>query len=76
MSEASDEFRTWWGEHAVETLGSGRFAYDHPEVGRLVLSFTILQAGEHSNLRLVACLPEDDDSRERMAELVERLRHH
>ncbi len=74
MIATSDEFRTWWAAQLVEEIKTGPYEYDHPRAGRLSLSFTILQSADASNLRLVAFLPNDDDTRERIDALVAERR--
>jgi transcriptional regulator with XRE-family HTH domain len=74
LTRASEEFRGWWLEHAVQEMKSGHQTYDHPDAGQLSLEFSILQSADSPNLRLVVFLPDDQESRERIAQLTRARR--
>lgn len=69
----SDEFARWWNEHNVQLPQGGVKRYRHPEAGLLSFEFTHLEiAGEpFEAAHLVAYVPADDVTRQRMAELLE-----
>jgi transcriptional regulator with XRE-family HTH domain len=72
LTQSSAEFREYWSEHAVEEMKSGHETYDHPHVGELSLTFTILQSADNPNLRLVVFQPDDEETEERLAQLLAR----
>jgi transcriptional regulator with XRE-family HTH domain len=55
----SADFERWWNQNDIETSQEGVKHYEHPEVGRLVFDFTVLDVLDErmSSLRLVAYVP-------------------
>jgi transcriptional regulator with XRE-family HTH domain len=55
----SAEFERWWNENDIETSQEGVKHYEHPEVGRLVFDYSVLDVLDErmSALRLVAYVP-------------------
>jgi hypothetical protein len=70
MSEKSAEFRQFWAEHAIETPRSGHEIYEHPRVGLLSFDYNVLQSIDSPNLRLVLFVPDTEETRQRIADLV------
>ena len=55
----SEEFERWWNENDIETSQEGVKHYEHPEVGRLVFDYSVLEVLDErmASLRLVAYVP-------------------
>jgi transcriptional regulator with XRE-family HTH domain len=55
----SEEFERWWNQNDIETSQEGVKHYEHPEAGRLVFDFSVLEVLDErmSSLRLVAYVP-------------------
>ena len=71
----SPEFERLWNDHEIETSNEGIKAYEHPEVGRLVFDFTVLEVvDEHmASLRLITYVPAPGTgTREKMETLLNR----
>ncbi|MDN3518911.1 helix-turn-helix transcriptional regulator [Aquisalimonas lutea] len=69
----SPEFAGWWGEHNVQLPQDGVKGYQHPEAGRLVFDYAILQVagGNGASLQLVTYVPtSDSDTRQKMETLL------
>jgi len=69
----SEEFERWWNENDIETWQEGVKHYDHPEAGRLVFDFTVLEVlDEHmASLRLITYVPAPGTgTREKMQHLL------
>jgi transcriptional regulator with XRE-family HTH domain len=69
----SVEFERWWNENAIETSQEGVKHYEHPEAGRLVFDYTVLDVLDErmSSLRLVAYVPAPGTgTREKMEKLL------
>jgi transcriptional regulator with XRE-family HTH domain len=69
----SAEFERWWNENYIETSQEGVKHYEHPEAGRLVFDYTVLDVLDErmSSLRLVAYVPAPGTgTREKMEELL------
>jgi hypothetical protein len=70
----SAEFERWWNENDIVVTQEGVKHYEHPEAGRLVFDFTVLDVLDErmSSLRLVAYVPAPGTgTREKMEELLE-----
>jgi len=68
LSEASDEFRTWWPEHDVARFETRLRRFDHPRAGILTFEYQQLTPAEWPALRVVVQLPvPGDDSARRLA---------
>ncbi len=70
----SAEFARWWDENDIETRQEGVKHYEHPEAGRLVFDFTVLEVMDErmSSLRLVSYVPAPGTgTREKMEKLLE-----
>ncbi len=74
LKERYPEFRSWWAEQAVSEMRGGHKTFEHPEAGQLSFEFTVLQAADSPNLKLVAYVPDDDGTPERLAQYLERKR--
>ena len=71
----SPEFERFWNDHEIETHSEGIKHYEHPEVGRLVFDFTVLEVvDEHmASLRLITYVPAPGTgTREKMEALLSR----
>ena len=69
----SAEFERWWNENDIETSQEGVKHYEHPEVGRLVFDYSVLDVLDErmSALRLVAYVPAPGTgTREKMERLL------
>ena len=81
----SADFERWWNQNDIQVAQEGVKHYEHPEVGRLVFDFSVLDVMDErmSSLRLVAYVPAPGTgTREKMAKLLEgpgaaadRLKH-
>jgi transcriptional regulator with XRE-family HTH domain len=70
----SQQFERWWNEHDIETWQEGVKQYQHPEAGRLVFDFTVLEVLDErmSSLRLISYVPAPGTgTREKMESLLE-----
>ena len=70
----SDEFERWWNENDIETSQEGVKHYEHPEAGRLVFDFTVLEVLDErqASLRLITYVPAPGTgTREKMEALLE-----
>jgi transcriptional regulator with XRE-family HTH domain len=70
----SADFERWWNQHDIQVAQEGVKHYEHPEVGRLVFDFSVLEVLDErmSSLRLVAYVPAPGTgTREKMAKLLE-----
>jgi MmyB-like transcription regulator ligand binding domain len=68
LREASPDFRRWWDADAVE-LRPHRWQFEHPSAGRLILDFVKLAPNE-PNLRIVAAMPADANTSEKLPALT------
>ena len=69
----SEQFERWWNENDIETSQEGVKHYEHPEAGRLVFDYTVLDVLDErmSSLRLVAYVPAPGTgTREKMEKLL------
>ena len=70
----SADFERWWNQNDIQMAQEGVKHYEHPEVGRLVFDFSVLDVLDErmSSLRLVAYVPAPGTgTREKMAKLLE-----
>lgn len=73
LREASPEFRDWWDHDVVAEFQSPRWEFDHPEHGRLAFDYVKLAANSAPDTKLVAALPADPRTAERVAELAKPI---
>ena len=69
----SREFAGWWNQHDVQLLQDGMKCYDHPEMGRLSIDYTVLDLADErsASLHLVTYLPvPETDTRAKMERLL------
>jgi hypothetical protein len=69
----SQQFERWWNENDIKTWQEGVKHYDHPEAGRLVFDFTVLEVLDErmASLRLITYVPAPGTgTRERMEALL------
>ncbi len=69
----SEDFERWWNQNDIETAQEGVKHYEHPEAGRLVFDYSVLEVLDErmSSLRLVAYVPAPGTgTRERMERLL------
>lgn len=69
----SEEFERWWNENDIETSQEGVKHYEHPEAGRLVFDYSVLDVLDErmSPLRLIAYVPAPGTgTREKMQKLL------
>jgi transcriptional regulator with XRE-family HTH domain len=69
----SEQFERWWNENHLETIQEGVKYYEHPEAGRLVFDYSVLDVLDErmSSLRLIAYVPAPGTgTREKMEKLL------
>ena len=69
----SEQFEHWWNENDIETSQEGVKHYEHPEAGRLVFDFTVLEVLDErmASLRLITYVPAPGTgTREKMEKLL------
>jgi transcriptional regulator with XRE-family HTH domain len=69
----SPEFERWWNENDIKTWQEGVKHYEHPEAGRLVFDFTVLEVLDErmASLRLITYVPAPGTgTREKMEALL------
>jgi transcriptional regulator with XRE-family HTH domain len=70
----SEQFEVWWNQNDIETSQEGVKHYEHPEAGRLVFDYSVLDVLDErmSSLRLVAYVPAPGTgTREKMIKLLD-----
>ena len=73
LRSRSEEFDRWWNQNDIETSQEGVKHYEHPEAGRLVFDYSVLEVLDErmSSLRLVAYVPAPGTgTREKMEKLL------
>jgi transcriptional regulator with XRE-family HTH domain len=69
----STEFERWWNENDIKTWQEGVKHYEHPQAGRLVFDFTVLEVLDErmASLRLISYVPAPGTgTREKMEALL------
>jgi transcriptional regulator with XRE-family HTH domain len=56
LKAVSPEFAEWWPRHDILPMTEGRNAYDHPQVGRMIVENTMFSVVDNPELRLVVFL--------------------
>ena len=56
LKSVSPEFAEWWPRHDILPMTEGRNAYDHPQVGRMIVEHTTFSVIDDPELRLVVLL--------------------
>ncbi|MFH8346368.1 helix-turn-helix transcriptional regulator [Streptomyces sp. NPDC018045] len=69
LRDRSEEFRTWWDTHDIAEFRPARRVFDHPRLGRLTFDYTKLTPVGTPGVTLVSCLPADDGTAGKLAEL-------
>jgi transcriptional regulator with XRE-family HTH domain len=70
----SEQFEAWWNQNDIETSQEGVKHYEHPQAGRLVFDYSVLDVLDErmSSLRLVAYVPAPGTgTREKMIKLLD-----
>jgi transcriptional regulator with XRE-family HTH domain len=70
----SVDFERWWNQNDIQVVQEGVKHFEHPEGGRLVFDYTVLEVLDErmSSLRLVSYVPAPGTgTRERMQKLLE-----
>ncbi len=73
LRTGSEQFERWWNENDIETSQEGVKHYEHPEAGRLVFDFTVLEVLDERmvSLRLITYVPAPGTgTREKMEKLL------
>lgn len=73
LRSRSAQFERWWNEHDIEVRQEGVKHYEHPEAGRLVFDFTVLEVQDErmASLRLITYVPAPGTgTREKMEALL------
>jgi hypothetical protein len=69
----SEQFERWWNENDIEVWQEGVKQYEHPDSGRLVFDYTVLEVLDErmSALRLITYVPAPGTgTREKMEALL------
>lgn len=70
LERTSPEFRAWWPEHGLWTAEEPLTqVYEHPRVGRVECEVTFLDIRSAPGLTLIACVPCDPASADRLERL-------
>jgi hypothetical protein len=72
LTKASPEFVEVWERHEVASPENLTKRFLHPEVGLLKLNYTHLWLGQRLGTRMTTYSPADDQSAERLRELIRR----
>ena len=56
LKAVSPEFAEWWPRHDILPMTEGRNAYDHPQVGRMIVEHTTFSVIDNPELRLIVFL--------------------
>jgi transcriptional regulator with XRE-family HTH domain len=56
LKSVSSEFAEWWPRYDILPMTEGRNAYDHPQVGRMIVEHTTFWVSDNPELRLVVFL--------------------
>lgn len=70
LLERSAPFRRWWKLHDIAGVPPAQQHFEHPRVGRLNFDYIKLGADETPNVKLIAYLPADEDTRRKLPDLV------
>jgi transcriptional regulator with XRE-family HTH domain len=75
LKSVSPEFAQWWPRHDILPMTEGRNAYDHPQVGRMIVENTMFSLVDNPELRLVVFLAAaSSNSIVKMQKLAARFR--
>jgi transcriptional regulator with XRE-family HTH domain len=69
----SEQFGRWWNENDIEVFQEGVKHYEHPEAGRLVFDYSVLEVLDErmASLRVIAYVPAPGTgTREKMQKLL------
>jgi transcriptional regulator with XRE-family HTH domain len=72
----SEQFERWWNENDIEVFQEGVKHYEHPEGGRLVFDYSVLEVLDErmASLRLIAYVPAPGTgTREKMEKLLRAM---
>jgi transcriptional regulator with XRE-family HTH domain len=70
LREASPEFREWWELHDIAGFPPAHQLFEHPSAGRLSFDYVKLASDETPDVRLIAYLPADAETRRKLPLLV------
>jgi transcriptional regulator with XRE-family HTH domain len=73
LRRESEQFERWWNENDIKTWQEGVKQYVHPDAGRLVFDFTVLEVLDErmASLRLITYVPAPGTgTREKMEKLL------
>ncbi|GIO53591.1 helix-turn-helix transcriptional regulator [Paenibacillus cellulositrophicus] len=71
LNKESEEFRAWWPQHDVLNVKEGRKKIYHPRVGLLEFSHITFQVEDSYDLRATVNLPYNDETIQRMKQLLQ-----
>ena len=75
LKSVSPEFAEWWPRHDILPMTEGRNAYDHPQVGRMIVEHTTFSVIDNPELRLIVFLATAaSDSIAKMKKIVATFR--
>jgi transcriptional regulator with XRE-family HTH domain len=75
LKSVSPEFAEWWPRHDILPMTEGRNAYDHPQVGRMIVEHTTFSVSDNPELRLIVFLATAaSDSIAKMKKIVATFR--
>jgi hypothetical protein len=75
LTRRSPEFRQWWTEQAISEVSTYQYVCNHPFVGRLEFDYSCFGVLEYPDLSAVALATEQEDTRQRLAELTRQVDH-
>jgi transcriptional regulator with XRE-family HTH domain len=56
LNSVNPDFAEWWPRHDIRPITEGRYDYDHPLVGRMIVENTMFSVVDNPELRLVVFL--------------------
>ena len=76
LNSVSPDFAEWWPRHDIRPMTEGRYDYDHPIGGRMIVETTTFAVVDNPDLRLVVFLAAAaSNSIAKMRKIVTAFRH-
>lgn len=73
LTRLSPEFAAWWPQHDVAHRLAGKKRLDHPTVGRMHFTFSMLAVGDRSGMKLfVFTAVDEEDTPRKLSRLLEQ----
>jgi hypothetical protein len=76
LCEASDDFRRWWADEDTSVFVPPQWRLDHPQLGQLAFDYVKFANNADPNIKLVAGLPSDSRSTDKLNDLAPLNRPH